>query len=694
MSANLNIFAGEFEWDNAKERKEKREQGVANYYKGQKTITELIEKERAAALLLNNVIQHGLHRLEHGNVPGNWCTSVGTEMPADITSVNGATSLEAEQCTASNHHGKGSNIESCNVSKNVESANDSEGRTCHQPCQTQVSEFVSPIAVQVPLDVSSTAEVVSSKICLHKCKAPCTTCISAENKGIEKSGKKCYGTNRVKVTGSRSSQRLQHKEDLCQMITIDKSRNLTMAAIEKHYPEFFICESEVCIDKQRITDQIVGEGVDCRSLKRKKYQKTPKGDKYNKEENINPKVDKESPSKYQDNEKLQDNYPSQDNYLTPALCNARKRRTGKLNVPFKTPDKAHNNSLKSEHISHSDDVTILQTPPNKYHLRSMKESSDDDTPRIMMKSPDSPWKSTPPVQRKKVKQKVSMKSVESSTPVKWKITHNHNESRTPLQNIIVIKKTKSSTPKEDGSKQNRSVPKKGNKISTLNKESPKLNSDNTSHSLQIDQHVITRSMYKKDREELKVSAAKINTTKTNSAKQRDIPANKKFQGVKNEADNNYPDKGQHKKLKDKKRQPKGKGVFECALCSKKFAYKENVKVHINAVHMIRKYSCKYCGKTYSRPRTLKGHIKVYHEGHRFKCTKTNCNESFQRTDQLKGHMMSHQGKYLFICSTCGKGYNHKSNYEVDCNTHLVKKPYKCGQCEAYSTNYSSISRDT
>ena len=74
---------------------------------------------------------------------------------------------------------------------------------------------------------------------------------------------------------------------------------------------------------------------------------------------------------------------------------------------------------------------------------------------------------------------------------------------------------KSSTQKEDGSKQNCSVPKKGNKISTLNKESPKLNSDNRSHSLQIDQHVITRSMYKKDREELKVSAAKINTTKTN-----------------------------------------------------------------------------------------------------------------------------------------------------------------------------------
>ena len=109
---------------------------------------------------------------------------------------------------------------------------------------------------------------------------------------------------------------------------------------------------------------MVAEGLDSKSLKRTKYEKTLEEDKYNKEENINPKIDKESTAKYQDNEKLQDNYPSQDNYLTPALCNARKRRTRKLNVSFKTPDKMHNNSLESGHISHSDDVTILQTPPN------------------------------------------------------------------------------------------------------------------------------------------------------------------------------------------------------------------------------------------------------------------------------------------------------------------------------------------
>ena len=157
-------------------------------------------------------------------------------------------------------------------------------------------KFVSPIAVQVPLDVSSTTEVVSSKFAFISAKLHVQHASVQKIKASKKSVKIHYSTSRVKVTGSRSSQRLQHKEDLCQMITIDKSRILTMAAIEKHYPELFICESVVCIDKQKITDQMVAEGVDSRSLKRKKYEKTPKGDKYNKEENINPKIDKERPT--------------------------------------------------------------------------------------------------------------------------------------------------------------------------------------------------------------------------------------------------------------------------------------------------------------------------------------------------------------------------------------------------------------
>ena len=189
-------------------------------------------------------------------------------------------------------------------------------------------------------------------------------------------------------------------------------------------------------------------------------------------------------------------------------------------------------------------------------------------------------------------------------------------------------------------------------------------------------------MHKKEIEESDDVSTSRNKRKNTSSIEKNQSVNKKPKQIKEEHTDVNLDK-EDEKSRNKKKQPKGKGVFECGICGKKFAYKENLKVHIDAVHMVRKYSCQYCDKTYSRLQTLKGHIKVYHEGLHFKCSKPNCNESFQRKNQLKAHMMSHQGKYLFICSTCSKGYNHKSDYEAHCNTHLVNKPYKCGQCNAY-----------
>ena len=71
------------------------------------------------------------------------------------------------------------------------------------------------------------------------------------------------------------------------------------------------------------------------------------------------------------------------------------------------------------------------------------------------------------------------------------------------------------------------------------------------------------------------------------------------------------------------------------------------------------------------------------------CTYDNCDKTFLRHDQLKIHLLNHKGKFYYICETCGKGYNHKGNYEADLNVHLEDKPCKCGWCNTYSANYPS-----
>ena len=60
-----------------------------------------------------------------------------------------------------------------------------------------------------------------------------------------------------------------------------------------------------------------------------------------------------------------------------------------------------------------------------------------------------------------------------------------------------------------------------------------------------------------------------------------------------------------------------------------------------------------------------------------------------RKDQLQFHLLSHKGKYCFLCYECGKGFNHKGNFEAHKGSHSADKPYKCGRCNKYSTVYPS-----
>ena len=71
------------------------------------------------------------------------------------------------------------------------------------------------------------------------------------------------------------------------------------------------------------------------------------------------------------------------------------------------------------------------------------------------------------------------------------------------------------------------------------------------------------------------------------------------------------------------------------------------------------------------------HYKTVHEGYHFKCDREDCNLGFTCKDQLKVHLLEHDGKFQFICELCTKGYNHKGNFESHLNTHLGQFIYKC-----------------
>ena len=96
--------------------------------------------------------------------------------------------------------------------------------------------------------------------------------------------------------------------------------------------------------------------------------------------------------------------------------------------------------------------------------------------------------------------------------------------------------------------------------------------------------------------------------------------------------------------KKKGKAAKGKRI-KCVLCSKMFASRHTLNLHYDLTHIVKKYACDECVKVYQQKNTLQGHINMIHKGQRFKCTISGCSESFMWKDQLKFHILGHEGKY-------------------------------------------------
>ena len=173
-----------------------------------------------------------------------------------------------------------------------------------------MSQFPYPIPVPVKSNISTTCVEVSSQIkqnnCPHKYKSPCTTSISTEiNQSKYFSVKRRYRTSSVKVQSSRTLCRLQKKEEeLCQLTTLQKSWELTMAEIEKHYPDIFICQSEVQVERQKIMNQMVTEALHHINLRRMKDGHNPDKETDSEEERIYRNVMEQHKSLQKENEEL------------------------------------------------------------------------------------------------------------------------------------------------------------------------------------------------------------------------------------------------------------------------------------------------------------------------------------------------------------------------------------------------------
>ena len=116
-----------------------------------------------------------------------------------------------------------------------------------------------------------------------------------------------------------------------------------------------------------------------------------------------------------------------------------------------------------------------------------------------------------------------------------------------------------------------------------------------------------------------------------------------------------PFAGKENMTKHKKRVHDGEKPYQCRYCGRKFADKGRLKYH-EATHTRQRptdYCCRYCGRGY------KSHVGCYlhertHTGNTLKCQY--CGKAFMAKEHLRRHEWIHTGNYPHRCGNCQRGF--------------------------------------